>query len=164
IDQFIAAAEDKWKRLSGLTLLLPHGYEGAGPEHSSARLERFLQLSAEDNMQVCYPTVASQIFHLLPRQTPRLIRKPLGVMTPNSVLRLAEAASAWEELTAGSYRRVIADPPSDQVKRLLLCCGKVYFDLAKAKPAHVAIARVEQLYPLPVPELLATLKSFPKLA
>jgi 2-oxoglutarate dehydrogenase E1 component len=163
IDQFIAAAEDKWKRLSGLTLLLPHGYEGAGPEHSSARLERFLQLSAEDNMQVCYPTTAAQIFHLLRRQAVRLIRKPLIVMTPKSLLRLAEAGSSWDDFTSGTYRRVIADPGSDTVTRLLLCSGKVYFDLVKAKLPHVAIARIEQLYPLPLPELQATLKSFPKL-
>jgi 2-oxoglutarate dehydrogenase E1 component len=163
IDQFIAAAEDKWKRLSGLALLLPHGYEGQGPEHSSARLERFLQLSAEDNMQVCYPTTASQIFHLLRRQALRLIRKPLVVMTPKSLLRFEGAASRWDDFTSGTYRRVIADPGSDAVTRLLLCSGKVYFDLVKARPPNVAIARLEQLYPLPVPELSATLKSFPKL-
>ncbi len=164
IDQFIAAAEDKWKRLSGLTLLLPHGYEGAGPEHSSARLERFLELAAEDNLQVCYPTTAAQIFHLLRRQVLRLIRKPLIVMTPKSLLRLPEAASTWDALAAGSYRRVISEAPSAKVTRLLLCSGKVFFDLAAARKGDsVAIARLEQLYPLPTAELVETLKAYPKL-
>jgi 2-oxoglutarate dehydrogenase E1 component len=164
IDQFIAAAEDKWKRLSGVTLLLPHGYEGAGPEHSSARLERFLELAAEDNIQVCYPTTASQIFHLLRRQVLRLIRKPLIVMTPKSLLRLPEAASPWEAFTSGTFKRVIAEPPSAKVTRLLVCSGKVYFDLHAARKAeHVAMARLEQLYPLPMQELVETLKSYPKL-
>jgi 2-oxoglutarate dehydrogenase E1 component len=164
IDQFIAAAEDKWRRLSGLTLLLPHGYEGAGPEHSSARLERFLELAAEDNMQVCYPTTAAQIFHLLRRQAVRLIRKPLVVMTPKSLLRLPEASSPWEALATGTYLRVIAEPASPKVTRLLLCSGKVFFDLhANRKSEGVAIARVEQLYPLPTQELVETLKSYPKL-
>ncbi|MBK7863147.1 MAG: 2-oxoglutarate dehydrogenase E1 component [Archangiaceae bacterium] len=164
IDQFIAAAEDKWKRLSGLTLLLPHGYEGAGPEHSSARLERFLELAAEDNMQVCYPTSSAQVFHLLRRQAVRLIRKPLVVMTPKSLLRAPEAASKWEAFTSGTYRRVIAEAPSNKVTRLLLCSGKVFYDLEKArKTDNVAIARLEQLYPLPLPELTETLKAYPKL-
>jgi len=164
IDQFVAACEDKWKRLSALTLLLPHGYEGAGPEHSSARLERFLELAAEDNIQVCYPTTAAQIFHLLRRQVLRLIRKPLIVMTPKSLLRLPEAASSWEALGTGTYRRVIAEAPGAKVTRLLLCSGKVYFDLAAARKGDgVAIARLEQLYPLPVAELVETLKSYPKL-
>ncbi len=167
IDQFLASSEDKWKRMTGLTLLLPHGYEGAGPEHSSARLERFLELAAEDNMQVCYPTSASQVFHLLRRQAVRKIRKPLVVMTPKSLLRLAEASSPWEEFTAGSFKRVITDPNSAvvpaKVTRLLLCSGKVYFDLAKARDAAkdfaTAIVRIEQLYPLPEPELKALLAS-----
>jgi 2-oxoglutarate dehydrogenase E1 component len=164
IDQFIAAAEDKWKRLSGLTLLLPHGYEGAGPEHSSARLERFLELAAEDNIQVCYPTTAAQIFHLLRRQALRPIRKPLIVMTPKSLLRLPEAASGWDALGHGTYQRVIAEAPSAKVTRLLVCSGKVFFDLAGARKAdHIAIARLEQLYPLPLAELTETLKAYPKL-
>ena len=169
IDQFISASEEKWKRLTGVTLLLPHGYEGQGPEHSSARLERFLDLCGDDNMQVCYPTSASQIFHLLRRQAVRKIRKPLVVMTPKSLLRLAEAASPWEEFTSGTYKRVLLDPNASvvpaKVTRLLLCSGKVYFDLAKARDAAndfgIAIVRVEQLYPLPEPELKAALDSMP---
>jgi 2-oxoglutarate dehydrogenase E1 component len=161
IDQFLASSEDKWRRMTGLTLLLPHGYEGQGPEHSSARLERFLELVAEDNMQVCYPTSASQIFHLLRRQAVRKIRKPLVVMTPKSLLRLAEATSPWEEFTSGTFKRVIGEVNSSvtapQVTRLLLCTGKVYFDLAKARDAlkdfATAIVRLEQLYPLPEAEL-----------
>ncbi len=170
IDQFIAAAEDKWKRLSGLTLLLPHGYEGAGPEHSTARLERFLELAAEDNIQVCYPTNAAQIFHLLRRQVERPIRKPLVVMTPKSLLRLADASSPWADFTTGTYRRIIGESNPgielQKAKRLLLCSGKVYFDLRNAREAakdtSVAIVRLEQLYPLPVPELTELLGSLPK--
>ena len=171
IDQFLAASEDKWKRMSGLTLLLPHGYEGAGPEHSSARLERFLELAAEDNMQVCYPTNAAQIFHLLRRQALRTIRKPLVVMTPKSLLRNADAASPWSELTQGTFKRLIVDPNVDirsqAVTRLVLCSGKVYFDLAQKRDASkdfsVHIARLEQLYPLPEEELRSLLKSFSSL-
>ncbi len=167
IDQFIASSEDKWKRMTGLTLLLPHGYEGAGPEHSSARLERFLELAAEDNMQVCYPTSAAQIFHLLRRQAVRKIRKPLIVMTPKSLLRMPEATSALSEFTSGRFKRLIEDPneavAANKVTRLLLCSGKVYFDLAKARDAAkdfaTAVVRIEQLYPLPEPELKAVLES-----
>jgi 2-oxoglutarate dehydrogenase E1 component len=170
IDQFIAACEDKWKRLSGLTLLLPHGYEGQGPEHSTARMERFLELAAEDNLQVCYPTNAAQIFHLLRRQVERPIRKPLIVMTPKSLLRLEEACSPWIDFTRGTYLRVIGETNAaiDPAKanRLLLCSGKVYFDLVKARDAakatDIAIIRLEQLYPLPVPELTEVLRSMPK--
>jgi 2-oxoglutarate dehydrogenase E1 component len=170
IDQFIVAAEDKWRRMNHLALLLPHGYEGAGPEHSSARLERFLDLSAEDNIQVCYPTSAAQIFHLLRRQMRRTLRKPLVVMTPKSLLRLAEAKSPWSDFTQGTYRRLIGEvnpavAPAE-VTRLLLCSGKVYFDLVKARDAagdrSIAIARLEQLYPLPQGELQALLASLPK--
>jgi 2-oxoglutarate dehydrogenase E1 component len=171
IDQFIASSEDKWKRMTGLVLLLPHGYEGAGPEHSSARLERFLELAAEDNIQVCYPTSASQIFHLLRRQALRTIRKPLVVMTPKSLLRMPEATSAWSEFTQGTYKRLLVDPNVDirsqAVTRLILCSGKVYYDLAKqrdaAKDFSVHLARLEQLYPLPDDELRALLKSFSSL-
>ena len=167
IDQFIASSEDKWKRMTGLTLLLPHGYEGAEPEHSSARLERFLELAAEDNMQVCYPTSAAQIFHLLRRQAVRKIRKPLIVMTPKSLLRMPEATSALSEFTSGRFKRLIEDPneavAANKVTRLLLCSGKVYFDLAKARDAAkdfaTAVVRIEQLYPLPEPELKAVLES-----
>ncbi len=182
IDQFIAASEDKWNRLSGLTLLLPHGYEGAGPEHSSARLERFLDLAAEDNIQVCYPTSAAQIFHLLRRQIERPIRKPLVVMSPKSKLRTPETASPWADFTAGTFKRVIGEtnPAIDPKKatRLLLCSGKVYFDLLESRDSadqnfverqkthesNVAIIRIEQLYPLPAEELIELFKSLPKLA
>ncbi|PZR09592.1 MAG: 2-oxoglutarate dehydrogenase E1 component [Archangium gephyra] len=169
IDQFLAASEDKWKRMSALTLLLPHGYEGAGPEHSSARLERFLELAAEDNIQVCYPTSAAQIFHLLRRQAVRPIRKPLVVMTPKSLLRMPEATSPWADFTKGTYKKVIADNTADvsKVTRVLFCSGKVYFDLVKAREATknttTAVVRVEQLYPLPVDELVAVLDSYKNL-
>lgn len=153
VDQFLVSAEDKWNRLSGLVLLLPHGYEGQGPEHSSARLERFLQQSAEDNIQVCNLTTPAQFFHLIRRQVMRPIRKPLVIMTPKSLLRLPEASSAVDELVDGSFQRVIPDPSVDpkKVKRVLLCTGKVYYDLAKrrreTKRDDVAIVRVEELYP-----------------
>jgi len=168
IDQFIVAAEQKWRRLSGLVLLLPHGYEGAGPEHSSARLERFLDMSAEDNIQVCYPTTAAQLFHLLRRQALRSWRKPLVVMTPKSLLRREEAASPLSAFTDGGWQRVI-DGPQDvdpsKVTRLLLCSGKVGFDLmarrAATQDGTVAIARVEQLYPVPRTELEALVKHYP---
>jgi 2-oxoglutarate dehydrogenase E1 component len=156
IDQFIVAAEDKWRRLSGLTLLLPHGYEGAGPEHSSARLERFLAMAAEDNIQVCYPTSSAQVFHLLRRQAIRPWRKPLVVMTPKSLLRREEASSPLAAFISGRFQRLISDPPAggeSRVKRLLLCTGKVAYDLlaarAKASDDTVAIVRLEQLYPFP---------------
>ena len=171
IDQFLAASEDKWKRMSGLTLLLPHGYEGAGPEHSSARLERFLELAAEDNIQVCYPTNSAQIFHLLRRQVMRPIRKPLVVMTPKSLLRLTAASSPWTDFTSGTFKRVIPEThaivEASKVTRLLLCSGKVYFDLieerTRSKLTNTAIVRVEQLYPLPEPELREVLQSYPAL-
>jgi 2-oxoglutarate dehydrogenase E1 component len=155
IDQFIASAEDKWLRLSGLVLLLPHGYEGAGPEHSSARLERFLQMAAEDNIQITNPTTPAQFFHLLRRQVLRPWRKPLVVMTPKSLLRRADAVSPLDELVSGRFHRVIPDDPAIDAagaKRILLCSGKVYYDLAKARKesgrTDVAIVRVEQYYPL----------------
>ena len=170
IDQFIVAAEDKWRRLSGLTLLLPHGYEGAGPEHSSARLERFLCMAAEDNIQVVYPTNSAQVFHLLRRQAIRPWRKPLVVMTPKSLLRKEEASSPLVDFTQGGFRRLISDPrgPADaRVERLLLCTGKVAYDLlaarAKAKDATVAIARLEQLYPFPEELLRQELARYPSL-
>jgi 2-oxoglutarate dehydrogenase E1 component len=153
-DQFIFASEDKWNRLSGLTLFLPHGYEGQGPEHSSARIERFLQSAAEDNVQVCQPTTAAQFFHLLRRQVVRPWRKPLIVLTPKSLLRLPAATSPLDELARGRFERVLADPeppPSEQVERVFFCSGKVYFDLirerAERKDQRTAIIRLEQLYP-----------------
>jgi 2-oxoglutarate dehydrogenase E1 component len=139
--------------LSGLVLLLPHGFEGQGPEHSSARLERFLQLAAEDNIQVCNLTTPAQIFHVLRRQVKRLWRKPLVVLTPKSLLRHPEAMSTLDELAEGAFQRVIPDDTvaADKVKRILLCSGKVYYDLAaerrKRKREDVAIVRLEQLYP-----------------
>lgn len=154
VDQFISSAEDKWLRLSGLVLLLPHGYEGAGPEHSSARIERFLQLAAEDNMQVCNLTTPAQIFHALRRQVLRPWRKPLIVFTPKSLLRSAAAVSPLDDLVNGEFQRVIDDKTVDpkNVKRILLCSGKVYYDLAAARKelgrTDVAIVRLEQLYPL----------------
>jgi 2-oxoglutarate dehydrogenase E1 component len=154
IDQFIVSAEDKWGRLSGLVLLLPHGFEGQGPEHSSARIERFLQLSAEDNIQVCNLTTPAQFFHVLRRQVKRVWRKPLIVFTPKWLLRFAEAASTIDEIATGSFHRVLADDTVDpvNVKRILLCTGKVFYDLAaerrKRKRDDVAIVRLEQLYPL----------------
>jgi len=154
IDQFIVSAEDKWMRLSGLVLLLPHGYEGQGPEHSSARMERFLQLSASDNIQVCNLTTPAQLFHALRRQVLRPWRKPLAIFTPKSLLRHKEATSTTADLANGSFQRVIPDAESDpkQVKRVLLCTGKVYYDLVahrrELKRDDVAIVRLEQLYPV----------------
>jgi 2-oxoglutarate dehydrogenase E1 component len=170
IDQFIAAGEAKWRRLSGLTLLLPHGYEGQGPEHSSARLERFLSLCAEDNMQVCYPTTPAQIFHLLRRQVVRPYRKPLVIMSPKSLLRRPEAFSKLEELATGRFQEIIPDRKEVEpagVTRLLLCSGKVYYDLVKArddqKAWNTSIVRVEQLYPFPFETVAGLVASMPKL-
>ncbi|RDI96454.1 2-oxoglutarate dehydrogenase E1 component [Meiothermus sp. QL-1] len=166
IDQFIASAEAKWSRLSGIVLLLPHGMEGGGPEHSSARLERFLQLGSNDNMQVVYPTTPAQYFHLLRRQVKRPWRKPLIVMTPKSLLRNPDAVSPLEELTRGRFQRVLAGPPRPEARRVLLCSGKVYYDLEAARRAagqeDVALVRLEQLYPFPEKELSAALAAYPK--
>ncbi|MEM7577043.1 MAG: 2-oxoglutarate dehydrogenase E1 component [Planctomycetota bacterium] len=166
IDQFIASAEDKWKRLSGIVLLLPHGFEGQGPEHSSARLERFLNQCAEDNIQVCNPTTPAQYFHLLRRQVKRKWRKPLVVMTPKSLLRHPKCVSDLTELAEGKYKRVIADTavePKD-VDRVLLCSGKVYYELleerTKRERNDVAIVRLEQYYPFPVEDLTAVLHPY----
>lgn len=155
IDQFIASSEMKWGRPSGITLLLPHGYEGQGPEHSSARLERFLQLCAEDNLQVVNPTTPAQIFHCLRRQVRRELRKPLVVMSPKSLLRLPAASSKLEELSDGRFFHILDDPQrpaNKQIDRVILCSGKVYYDLHDFRVAqkrdHVALVRVEQLYPL----------------
>jgi 2-oxoglutarate decarboxylase len=168
VDQFISAAEDKWGQRSSLVLLLPHGFEGQGPEHSSARLERFLDLAAEDNMQVAYPSTPAQYFHLLRRQALRANRKPLIVMTPKSLLRLPAARSTAEQLTAGQFHEVLPDPEQptpDQVKRVLLCSGKVYYELAKRRRDgaldQVALVRVEQLYPFPARALRAQLDAYP---
>ena len=156
IDQFLSSGEYKWERLCGLTLFLPHGYEGQGPEHSSARLERFLQLCAQKNMQVCIPTTPAQVFHMLRRQVIRPLRKPLIVMTPKSLLRHKEAISSLEDLASGSFQTVIPETDSIQAKkskRLILCSGKVYYELRSKRRElgieDVVILRLEQLYPFP---------------
>ncbi|MFY7903937.1 MAG: 2-oxoglutarate dehydrogenase E1 component, partial [Rubrivivax sp.] len=169
IDQFIASGEVKWGRVNGLTLMLPHGYEGQGPEHSSARLERFMQLAADNNMQICQPTSASQIFHLLRRQMVRQFRKPLIIFTPKSLLRAKDATSPLAEFTRGEFRTVIgpgrADIEGDKVKRVICCSGKVVYDLARKreekKASDVAIVRVEQLYPFPHKAFAAEMRRFP---
>ena len=167
IDQFISSGFQKWGRLCGLVLLLPHGYEGMGPEHSSARLERFLQLCAEQNIQVCVPTTPAQCFHMLRRQLIRPFRKPLVVMTPKSLLRHKLATSTLEELTEGQFKLIIPeidDIKPKAVKRVILCSGKVYYDLLaqrrQDKQTDVAILRVEQLYPFPLDELTAELAKY----
>ncbi|MFL6528364.1 MAG: 2-oxoglutarate dehydrogenase E1 component [Chthoniobacterales bacterium] len=151
IDQFIVSAESKWQRPSGIVLLLPHGYEGQGPEHSSARLERFLQACAEDNIQVCNLTTSAQYFHVLRRQMKRDFVKPLVLMTPKSLLRLEAAGARTEDFTGGKFREVIADAETQNAERVILCSGKVYYDLvnhrAAQKITNAAIVRVEQLYP-----------------
>jgi len=171
IDQFIASGEVKWGRANGLVMMLPHGYEGQGPEHSSARLERFMQLCADTNMQVIQPTTASQIFHVLRRQMIRQFRKPLILMTPKSLLRNKEAASPLSEFTKGGFKTVLGERDdsidASQVTRLVICSGKVYYDLVKQrtekKIGDVAIIRLEQLYPFPHKALTAELKKYPKL-
>jgi 2-oxoglutarate dehydrogenase E1 component len=166
IDQFIASAEDKWDHLSGIVLLLPHGFEGQGPEHSSARLERFLILAAEDNMQVVCPSTPGQYFHVLRRQVHRPWRKPLVVMAPKSLLRLPEAVSSLEDLSRGRFRRILGDELTrpNAVTRVLLCSGKVYYDLDARRRAleceDVAIVRLEQLYPLSEEELAEALAPY----
>ena len=171
IDQFIASGEVKWGRANGLVMMLPHGYEGQGPEHSSARLERFMQLCADTNMQVIQPTTASQIFHVLRRQMIRQFRKPLILFTPKSLLRNKDAGSPLSEFTKGGFQTVIGERDetidANQVTRLIACSGKVYYDLVKQrtekKATDVAIIRVEQLYPFPHKALAAELKKYPKL-
>ena len=168
IDQFITSGEAKWGRLCGLTLFLPHGYEGQGPEHSSARLERFLQMCALENIQVCAPTTPAQMFHMIRRQMRRAIRKPLVVMTPKSLLRAKQSVSALDELASGSFQNLIADDTAKdakKVRRVVACSGKVYFDLVAGAEERgitdVAIVRVEQLYPFPRTELAAQVKRYP---
>ncbi len=171
IDQFIASGEVKWGRVNGITLMLPHGYEGQGPEHSSARLERFMQLSADTNMQVVQPTTASQIFHILRRQMVRNLRKPLIIMTPKSLLRAKDAASPLSEFTKGMFQTVIPENKvlkADKVKRVVACSGKVYYDLVKRREENghddTAIIRVEQLYPFPHKAFATELKKYPNLS
>jgi 2-oxoglutarate dehydrogenase E1 component len=164
IDQFLCSSEDKWYRLSGLVCLLPHGFEGQGPEHSSARLERWLTLCAEDNMQVCNLTTPAQLFHALRRQVLRPYRKPLIIMSPKSLLRAPFATSSLDELANGHFQRVIPDTHCDpsQVRKVVLCSGKVYYDLVSVRGARqdVAIVRIEQLYPLRAEQLRAALSEY----
>jgi 2-oxoglutarate dehydrogenase E1 component len=169
LDQFVTAGLSKWGETLRLTLLLPHGYEGNGPEHSSARLERFLQSTAQDNIRVANPSTAAQYFHLLRRQALEPVARPLVVMTPKGLLRLREAASTLADLAEGSFRPVLDDPQADreQVRRVVLCSGKVYYDIAghelRADATWVAVARVEQLYPFPKDELAVLAASYPNL-
>ncbi len=171
IDQFIASGEVKWGRVNGITLMLPHGYEGQGPEHSSARVERFMQLAADTNMQIVQPTTASQIFHVLRRQMIRNLRKPLIIFTPKSLLRNKDAASPLAEFTKGTFQTVIPDAgdwDAKKVKRLVACSGKVYYDLVKKREEKkiddTAIIRVEQLYPFPHKAFSTEMKKYPNLA
>ncbi len=166
IDQFLASAEDKWRRLSGLTLLLPHGFEGQGPEHSSARMERWLLLAAEHNLQLVFPTTPAQYFHCLRRQVLRRWRKPLVILTHKSLLRHPHVTSSFEDCSTGHFQRILPDPSIDPAacRRILLCTGKVYYDLLHAREQHdhqdVAVVRIEQLYPLPSEELAAALRGY----
>jgi 2-oxoglutarate dehydrogenase E1 component len=166
IDQFITSGEHKWGRLCGLTMLLPHGYEGQGPEHSSARLERFMQLCAEHNIQVCVPTTPAQVYHMLRRQAVRPMRRPLVVMSPKSLLRHPLAISSLEDLASGQFQNVIGDTRVDPAKteRVVLCSGKVYYtllaEMIKRNQENVALIRIEQLYPFPDQELRAALAPF----
>jgi 2-oxoglutarate dehydrogenase E1 component len=168
IDQFIASGEAKWGRMCGLTLYLPHGYEGQGPEHSSGRLERFLQLCAEHNMQVCVPSNAAQFFHMIRRQVERKMRKPLIVMTPKSLLRKKEAASPIADLANGTFQVIIPEVekiPPKKAKRVIFCAGKVYYDIvaerAKRGIDDIAVVRIEQLYPFPHDEFQAQIELYP---
>ena len=162
IDQFIASGEAKWGRMCGLTMFLPHGYEGQGPEHSSARLERYLQLCAEHNIQVCVPSTAAQFFHMIRRQIERPMRKPLIVMTPKSLLRKKEATSPLAELATGGFQVIVPEAEKlapKKVRRVVFCAGKVYYDLAAERAKRgvddIALVRIEQLYPFPHDEFVA---------
>lgn len=168
IDQFIASGETKWDRLNGLTLFLPHGYEGQGPEHSSGRIERFLQLTAHDNIQIAQPSTPAQMFHVLRRQVVRSYRKPLILFTPKSLLRHPDAISPLAELSQNSFQPVLDSPENcapENVKRLVLCSGRIYYDLARARHEkaleHIALLRIEQLYPVPDVELRTLIERYP---
>jgi 2-oxoglutarate dehydrogenase E1 component len=169
IDQFISSGEAKWGRLCGLTMLLPHGYEGQGPEHSSARLERYLQLCADYNIQVCVPSTPAQIFHLLRRQMVRPMRKPLIIISPKSLLRRKEAVSDLRELATGQFQPLIPEveaQDASKVKRVVACSGKVYYDIVAERKARgitdIAVIRLEQLYPFPHDEFAAEIAKYPK--
>jgi 2-oxoglutarate dehydrogenase E1 component len=169
IDQFISSGEAKWGRACGLVMLLPHGYEGQGPEHSSARLERYLQLCAEDHMQVVVPSTPAQCFHMIRRQMIRPLRRPLIVMTPKSLLRHRLAVSSLEDLSEGGFQPVIDEIDNltaSKVKRLVLCSGKVYYDLLEKRReeelSDVAIVRLEQLYPFPYDEMRTVMEKYSK--
>ena len=168
IDQFISSGEAKWRRLCGLVMLLPHGYEGQGPEHSSARLERYLQLCAEHNMQVCVPTTPAQMFHMLRRQMIRNLRRPLIVFSPKSLLRHKQSVSTLQDLSEGHFQTVIdevQDLPRESIDRVIVCCGKVYFDLyderLKREAFNTALVRIEQLHPFPKERLGEILAGYP---
>ncbi len=168
LDEFISSSEQKWGQHSSVVLLLPHGYEGQGPDHSSARIERYLQMCAEDNMTVAMPSTPASYFHLLRRQAFARPRRPLIVFTPKSMLRLKAAASSVEDLTTGTFQPVLADPSVTdpaQIDRVLLCSGKIYYDLVASRDkigdTHTAIVRVEQLAPLPHDEIVAAVSEFP---
>jgi 2-oxoglutarate decarboxylase len=168
IDEFISASEAKWGQRSSLVLLLPHGYEGQGPDHSSARIERYLAMSAEDNWTIAIPSTPANYFHLLRRQTLSGRRKPLVVFTPKSMLRLRAATSTPSDFTDNQFQKVIPDPSSpdpSEVTRVLLCSGKVYYDLVKKRDklltTDTAIVRVEQIYPTPFDEIRAVLSTYP---
>lgn len=168
IDQYISSGEEKWLQTSALTLLLPHGYEGQGPEHSSARLERFLQLCAQNNLQVCYPTTPANLFHVLRRQMKRKVFKPLILMTPKSLLRHPQMISQKKDFLEGSFQEVIGDEPKkiESVKTLILCTGKIYFELLEKTPKdfnHALLVRLEQLYPFPKNHLTPYMNGFPHL-
>jgi 2-oxoglutarate dehydrogenase E1 component len=169
IDQFIASGEAKWGRLCGLVMMLPHGYEGQGPEHSSARLERYLQLCAEYNIQVCVPSTPAQMFHMLRRQMIRPLRKPLIIMSPKSMLRNKESVSSLADLADGSFQTVIPEAEKldpKKVRRVVACSGKVYYDLLAYRREHqindVAIIRIEQLYPFPHEDFQAEIERYPQ--
>jgi 2-oxoglutarate dehydrogenase E1 component len=169
IDQFISSGEAKWGRLCALTLFLPHGYEGQGPEHSSARLERFLQLCAEQNLQICIPSTPAQMFHMIRRQMLRAYRKPLIVMTPKSLLRHKFSVSPLSELSTGRFELIIGDEAKldkSKITRVVFCSGKVYYDLVEARQVHnvtnTALVRIEQLYPFPIDNYAEILGDYPQ--
>jgi 2-oxoglutarate dehydrogenase complex dehydrogenase (E1) component-like enzyme len=168
VDQFVVAGRSKWGQTSRLTLLLPHGYEGNGPEHSSARLERFLQLAAQDNIRIVNCTTSGQYFHLLRRQALDATARPLVVMTPKGLLRLREATADLASLTSGAFRSALGDPVADpaEVRRLVLCSGKVYYDIVghelRSSASSVAVARIEQLYPFPLDAVASLVASYPE--